>query len=794
MPNALITGITGQDGSYLAELLLAKGYDVFGVVRRVSKLNDERIRHLLDKIAILEADLLDQLSLVQAIRASHATEVYNLAAMSFVGTSFAQPVATGEYTALSVTRMLEAVRLAEWPIRFYQASTSVAGDTPVLVRRDGDIELTSIEQLVPAARDQRRVTVPLENVEVLTVDDHGAVDFARVSHVSRHPKDTLYTIKYQGGGALKITGDHSVIVFGERGEMVAKRVDELLVDDYLITYCGSQVATCQSGDVPIGIEVRSEYQSRVRGFQERLALSPDLMKLLGYYLAEGHCDLDPVGRLYRVSFTFHINEECYASDVKQLLARLLPHVTISETLRPETNSRVITAIGKVIASLCAQFGQRALEKHLPSWIWSLAPELIYSFLTGYLGDAKLQPTEITCTTGSSQLAHELVYLMRNVGLGCRLYRRVVAPRLSPQGTLLAESTCYDIKLSTRYARLLAESATHQRHWNQSPAECLPSAIFQHDLQGSCYWQIKNKPLVSKEKLKRLLTARQVRLTSPLDTWVNSPLASARITEITCESGDFSVYDLSVPHGQRFIGGNVPVLLHNSEMFGKVQAIPQNEQTPFYPRSPYGVSKLYGHWSTINARESYGLYACSGILFNHECVTAETPVFIRRNGLIDILPIEDVVPHRTNPKHGSRYTTDPGVDEQIDVWDAAGWSRVTCMTATWNGFTHQPNKQLRRIATSGSVFHATSDHIVFASNDGEITEQPAGEVKTGDSLTLIPLPAPTSVMSVTEDEAWLLGILASEGFVSVDGKVTVTNQDQLCQMFPYLQRYCSTRFC
>ena len=124
MPNALITGITGQDGSYLAEFLLAKGYDVFGVVRRVSKLNDERIHHLLDKITILEADLLDQLSLVQAIRASQATEVYNLAAMSFVGTSFTQPVATGEYTALSVTRMLEAVRLAEWPIRFYQASTS----------------------------------------------------------------------------------------------------------------------------------------------------------------------------------------------------------------------------------------------------------------------------------------------------------------------------------------------------------------------------------------------------------------------------------------------------------------------------------------------------------------------------------------------------------------------------------------------------------------------------------------------------------------------------------------------
>jgi GDPmannose 4,6-dehydratase len=124
MPNALITGITGQDGSYLAELLLEKGYRVYGMVRRASIFNDARIRHLLDDIEIIDADLVDQLSLITALRRSRADEVYNLAAMSFVGTSFQQPVATGEYTALSVARMLEAVRLADWPIRFYQASTS----------------------------------------------------------------------------------------------------------------------------------------------------------------------------------------------------------------------------------------------------------------------------------------------------------------------------------------------------------------------------------------------------------------------------------------------------------------------------------------------------------------------------------------------------------------------------------------------------------------------------------------------------------------------------------------------
>jgi len=124
MPNTLITGITGQDGSYLAELLLKKGYRVYGLVRRTSTFNDERIHHLLSDIEIIDADLLDQISLIQAVQKSQADEVYNLAAMSFVATSFQQTVATGEYTGLSVARMLEAIRLADRPIRFYQASTS----------------------------------------------------------------------------------------------------------------------------------------------------------------------------------------------------------------------------------------------------------------------------------------------------------------------------------------------------------------------------------------------------------------------------------------------------------------------------------------------------------------------------------------------------------------------------------------------------------------------------------------------------------------------------------------------
>ena len=121
---ALITGITGQDGSYLAEFLLEKGYHVYGMVRRSSTESFERITHLRDRIEIREGDLLDQLSLIMLLRDIDPHEVYNLAAMSFVPTSWEQPILTGEVTALGATRLLEAIRVVDRSIRFYQASSS----------------------------------------------------------------------------------------------------------------------------------------------------------------------------------------------------------------------------------------------------------------------------------------------------------------------------------------------------------------------------------------------------------------------------------------------------------------------------------------------------------------------------------------------------------------------------------------------------------------------------------------------------------------------------------------------
>jgi len=121
---ALITGITGQDGSYLADFLLEKGYEVYGMVRRSSVENFSRIEHIRDKLKFVQADLLDQLSIIDAVKESRPDEIYNLGAMSFVPTSWKQPVLTGEFTGIGVTRVLEAIRHMDKNIKFYQASSS----------------------------------------------------------------------------------------------------------------------------------------------------------------------------------------------------------------------------------------------------------------------------------------------------------------------------------------------------------------------------------------------------------------------------------------------------------------------------------------------------------------------------------------------------------------------------------------------------------------------------------------------------------------------------------------------
>jgi GDPmannose 4,6-dehydratase len=211
---------------------------------------------------------------------------------------------------------------------------------------------------------------------------------------------------------------------------------------------------------------------------------------------------------------------------------------------------------------------------------------------------------------------------------------------------------------------------------------------------------------------------------------------------------------------------------SSEMFGKVLEVPQTETTPFYPRSPYGVAKAYGHFITINYRESYDLHATSGILFNHECISANTPLIVRQMGSIAIKTPADLVPLQR--KGQSTQTFEP--DKVVEVWDGEDWTYVRAITATRRRRTDDDHRLLS-IQTRGGAVDVTAHHHML---DDERELLHAGDVEEGDSLAIADwMPDAPGWSAITPELAELLGLLAADGHVSPDGKhARFTNNDFL----------------
>ncbi|MCW3028779.1 MAG: GDP-mannose 4,6-dehydratase [Solirubrobacterales bacterium] len=211
---------------------------------------------------------------------------------------------------------------------------------------------------------------------------------------------------------------------------------------------------------------------------------------------------------------------------------------------------------------------------------------------------------------------------------------------------------------------------------------------------------------------------------------------------------------------------------SSEMFGKVLEVPQTETTPFYPRSPYGVAKAYGHFITVNYRESYDLHATSGILFNHECVSANTPLLVRDDGVIAVKTPVDLVPLLR--KGGSVQNFIP--KSFLEVWDGERWTPITTITATRRRRT-DPNHELLSIQARAGVVDVTAHHNML---DAQYAKIAACEVQEGGELAIcqeMPLPSGWSVVS--EEMAEFLGLLAADGYVPRDGtSICFTNNDPI----------------
>ncbi len=211
---------------------------------------------------------------------------------------------------------------------------------------------------------------------------------------------------------------------------------------------------------------------------------------------------------------------------------------------------------------------------------------------------------------------------------------------------------------------------------------------------------------------------------------------------------------------------------SSELFGDALP-PQSELTPFQPRSPYGIAKLFAFHTVKNYREAYGIFAVNGILFNHECLTAQTPVLIRKKDIINIVPIEEIVPHRENSRHGIKYTT-IGSGE-LEVWDGDKWAKVKALTATWNKARSGKDKLVKRVVCRGGYYEATADHVSFLRGKKEIQ---TSKLKPGDQLELKTFPPLNQKIVLTEEEAEFLGMMAADGYVSKDGKGRFINNDRV----------------
>jgi GDPmannose 4,6-dehydratase len=571
---ALITGITGQDGSYLTELLLAKGYDVYGVIRRASTFNTERIDHIYQdphesgrRMRLLYGDLNDASSLNKILRDVQPDEIYNLGAQSHVRVSFDIPEYTAEVGALGTLRLLEAIRETGLRgTRFYQAScydarTRVltteglktygevrAGDLVFTVNTvTNELEVKPVNRVIVSSYTGEMVELRSRRFNLLVTPNHQLL-LHGVTGLFYSPAGDLHIpdqeLFYPRSSSIKFPNP---VWRGKRQRRT--RLSEVAPCEIPCNATKNLIDEIETNDLfwLVGLYVGDGYFSRDRS---ALRSGPKaqfigLRNQLGQFVAQPKLEVAayPSHNIY-----FAIPESDKSRD---RLVKCLEKCGIEY----HVNQNWVRCSSYPLGSLLRTCGLSAKTKRIPSWILAYDQEHLQALFEGLIGsDGYSRPNRKTYayTTISKGLVSQVVELCVKLGLRCSIYRKQGKDVLFiRERRIIRSSDAYVVQISDNH---------HER-----PITLYPSHIGRVPYTGVVW-------CLEVEDNHNFLVERK---------------------------------------GQYAFCGN------SSELFGKVQEVPQRETTPFYPRSPYSVAKLYAYWITVNYRESYGLFACNGILFNHE---------------------------------------------------------------------------------------------------------------------------------------------------------------------------------
>lgn len=561
---ALITGITGQDGSYLAELLLSKNYEVYGIKRRTSQNNTQNIDHILDKIDLIEGDMTDSASLIQAVNLIKPNEIYNLAAMSHVGESFTQPVSTGEITGLGVTRLLEAIRLNSPASKFITASCY--DNITRIVTQNGLKTIYDINENDKVyTLNEETKNIELKKIKKIIIQNY----FGQLIKIQNQ--------RIQ----LNITPNHKVLLEKNDNKLFYIDADKIKNIDKksYIHSISLPIPNCygkeeENIDFSNFINYENLAKNSYKNILKRMKTA-DFLYLMGIYIGDGYVTskaknkivnkYNKVERDKKGKFTYFKNQEKILKNYESVhIALAIPEKDKARKKVIEVLERnhieyhlypiIITFSSYDLAKMFKLCGENVYKKHIPEWVFQYDPKLLKNLFEGLIdsdGTRRIIERErYSYTTVSKQLKDNFVLLCLKLG-------KIPKVSLGKKKDVYIKNRKI-AKENLKDAYIIYVGATNKRKIHKKH-------IFEEKYEGI-------------------------------------------------------VWCLEVEDNHNFLierNGFYTFCGNSSEMFGKVRETPQKETTPFHSRSPYGAAKVYAYHMTRLYREAYKIFACNSIAFNHE---------------------------------------------------------------------------------------------------------------------------------------------------------------------------------